>query len=98
MSRSRMLLLAASFTLVLCGGMVRADDHENPVFPPPDAYQSGTGFGDVAVTASGVDNSAVDARQAVEPQVTALLVLGDIAASSIPVTVSTGAVVDVAAQ
>jgi hypothetical protein len=86
MGRSRMLVLAASFALVVCGGLLKADDHESPVFPPPDAYSGTAPVGDVVVAPIAPDTSVVDLRQALEAQLTALLVLGDVTATSEPVS------------
>ncbi len=75
--RKKIPLTLAVIAVLFSAGVILADDDEDPVTPtstPP----GDSAFGSLLVSASDVWGLTIDAKEAVEPQTTALLAMGDL--------------------
>ncbi len=65
--------------MLLHGSTLFADDFETPQSPlPPREGGSGGSFGGLRVKSPEVAGPAIDAKEAIEPQLTALLTMGEV--------------------
>ena len=74
--RNAALALACVVTLAVTGAVL-ADDYEDPIFPE-SLVQPVAAFGDVEVDPKDVGGEWIDAREAVEPLMTVMLMTGEI--------------------
>lgn len=76
--RGLLVMVACTGALVLAG-VLRADDYEDPVPPPPGGLSASPTvvFGDLETGVEDVGGFAIDAKATIEPQVTATLIVGD---------------------
>lgn len=77
----RLPVAAVAILVLLMGTVLRADDHEGPIIP--DGASSGQPeFGEIVVDSTDLGGSSVDAKEALEPQLTALLAAGEVDGSA----------------
>ena len=76
-SRGRGSIVFAVVAALLLGVATLADDFEDPIDPGPPPPE-GAGFGGFMLDTTDVEGFAIDEREAVEPQLTALLVMGEL--------------------
>ena len=91
--KKAVLSLACVMALML-GSALLADDSEDPI-KPNSVGGAPAAFGGVEVQPGDVGGSLIDAKETVEPQVTALLMTGDVSVSpGMAVVVQTSPVFD----
>jgi len=71
----RAALVLACMAVVAIGGALRADDFEDPIMPDSLGMPVSI-FGDVEVEPDGVGGAWIDAREALEPVMSVLLMTG----------------------
>jgi len=71
-------VILAAVVAMAFGGAILADDFEDPVAPPGrSSGESTVAFGDSEIEPQDVGGLAIDAKEALEPQVTVMLLIGD---------------------
>ena len=71
-------VILAAVVAIAFGGVILADDYEDPVAPPgPFGGAPTVAFGDSKIEPKDVGGLAIDAKEALEPQVTVMLIVED---------------------
>lgn len=76
-SHNKITVALATAMIVLLAGVILADDYEDPLEPTPMGMPS-VGFGGLTVETPDVTGFDIDAREAIEPQLTAWLIMGEV--------------------
>ena len=79
--RPRIPLTLVVVMALLVGGRLVAEDFEDPL-PPPSPYTGYSAFGALVVDTPCLAGLSIDAKEAIEPQTTALLAADELDGSS----------------
>ena len=75
---SRSFLILAAIAALASGTIIFGDDFEDPISPSgASGAADGVAFGDTEIEPEDVGGLAIDAKEALEPQVTVMLLMED---------------------